>query len=319
MIRHTLFTMMVLGLCSPMAFAQAAWPSKPIRIIVPIAAGGVTDAIVRRAAPTLSARLGQPVVVENLVGANGVIGGEACSRANPDGHTFCVLNTGVTSVNPIIYDRHPFDPAKAFAPVSHFYSLTGAVVVPKASKIKSMKDLLQAYKTEPNGVNFGTIGTGSYPDIFLLWLNKHWNTRIEGIPYKGGGPISMALMGGEVSISAAALGNFMAQIRNGQLEAIAVSSSARVKELPQVPTFAEAGIQDFKGRLWWGVFAPAGTPAQAISRLHQEINELLKDDKFIEYLDTQAAEPATGSIEDFAKYVKADREWTLTLLKTLKP
>jgi len=131
-----------LWLVSAFAAAQTPWPVKPIRIIVPIATGGVTDAIVRKAAQTLSQRLGQPLVVDNIAGANGVIGGEACARANPDGYTFCVLNTGVTSVNPIIYEKHPFDPAKAFTPVGNFYSLTGAIVVPKAGKIKSINDLL---------------------------------------------------------------------------------------------------------------------------------------------------------------------------------
>ena len=307
-----------LWVISHFAAAQTPWPVKPIRIIVPIAPGGVTDAIVRKAAQTLSQRLGQPLVVDNIAGANGVIGGEACARANPDGYTFCVLNTGITSVNPIIYEKHPFDPAKAFTPVGNFYSLTGAIVVPKAGKIKSINDLLQTYKTNPNSVNFGTIGPGSYPEMFLAWLNNHWNARIEGVPYKGGGPIAIALLGGEVQISAAALGNFMPQIKSGQLDAIAVSSAARVKALAQVPTFSEAGLDDFKGRLWWGVFAPSGTPASITQKFNQELNELLKSAAFSEYLETQAAEPAPGSAEDFARYVKADQEWTVMLLRSLK-
>ena len=300
------------------AWAQSNWPSKPIRIIVPIAAGGVTDAIVRKAAPTLAQRLGQPLVIENIAGANGVIGGEACARANPDGHTLCVLNTGVTSVNPILYEKHPFDPAKAFVPVANFYSLTGAIVVGKSGPYKSMLDLLQGYKTKPNAVNFATIGAGSYPDMFLAWLNQHWKTRIEGVPYKGGGPISLALMSGEVQVSAAALGNFMAQIKGGALEAIAVSSSTRVKTLPQVPTYAEAGLDDFKGRLWWGVFAPAGTPAPVVQQFNQVLNELLRTPAFVDYLETQGAEATPGTPEDFAKYVKADQDWTIALLSSLK-
>jgi tripartite-type tricarboxylate transporter receptor subunit TctC len=299
------------------AWAQSNWPRKPIRIIVPIAAGGVTDAIVRKAAPTLAQRLGQPLVIENIAGANGVIGGDACARANPDGHTLCVLNTGVTSVNPILYDKHPFDPTKAFVPVANFYSLTGAIVVGKGGSYKSLPDLLLAYRAKPNEVNFATIGAGSYPDMFLAWLNQYWNTKIEGVPYKGGGPISLALMSGEVQFSAAALGNFMAQIKGGTLDAIAVSSSTRVKALPQVPTYAEVGLSDFQGRLWWGVFAPAGTPASVAQQFNQVLNELLRTPAFVDYLETQGAEATPGTPEDFAKYVKADQDWTKTLLRSI--
>jgi tripartite-type tricarboxylate transporter receptor subunit TctC len=177
---------------------------------------------------------------------------------------------------------------------------------------------LQGYKTKPNAVNFATIGAGSYPDMFLAWLNQHWKTRIEGVPYKGGGPISLALMSGEVQVSAAALGNFMAQIKGGTLEAIAVSSSTRVKTLPQVPTYAEAGLDDFKGRLWWGVFAPAGTPAPVVQQFNQVLNELLRTPAFVDYLETQGAEATPGTPEDFAKYVKADQDWTIALLGSLK-
>ncbi len=298
--------------------AENNWPSKPIKIIVPIAAGGVTDAIVRKASLALSQKLGQAIVVENLTGANGMIGGEACARANPDGYTFCVLNTGITSINPLLYEKHPFDPMKAFVPVANFYSLTGAVVVSKNSKIKTVRDFQLLAKNNPNDINFGTIGPGSYPEIFLSWLNSFWNAKIIGIPYKGGGPVSLALQAGEVQISAAALGNFLGQIKSGQLDVIAVSSQNRLKILPQVPTYKEVGLDEFKGKLWWGVFAPIGISVSVVNQLNMEINQLLNTPQFIEYLESQAAEPALGNPEEFSKYVKLDKEWTVNLIGSMK-
>ena len=173
-------------------------------------------------------------------------------------------------------------------------------------------------KSETGEINFGTIGVGSYPAIFLSWLNKTWDTKIAEIPYKGGGPVSIALQAGEVQLSAAALGNFLGQVKDGRLEAIAVSSQNRTKQLPQVPTFKELGLDDFKGKLWWGVFAPAGTPNAFIGRMNAEINLLANSPQFIEYLESQAAEPLTGTPDDFSKYVKLDQAWTAELIKEIK-
>jgi tripartite-type tricarboxylate transporter receptor subunit TctC len=300
------------------SFAQTQWPTKPIKFIVPIAVGGVTDAIIRKASQSLSLKLGQSIVVENIVGANGNIGAEACARANADGYTFCILNTGITSVNPLLYEKQTFDPIKAFIPVANFYSLTGAIVASRNSNLKSFKDLRHMTKSETGEINFGTIGVGSYPAIFLSWLNKTWDTKIAEIPYKGGGPVSIALQAGEVQLSAAALGNFLGQVKDGRLEAIAVSSQNRTKQLPQVPTFKELGLDDFKGKLWWGVFAPAGTPNAFIGRMNAEINLLANSPQFIEYLESQAAEPLTGTPDDFSKYVKLDQAWTAELIKEIK-
>ena len=302
----------------PATQAQSPWPTKPIRLIVPIAAGGVTDAIVRKASQAMSTRLGQPLIVDNRPGANGVVGGEACARAAPDGYTLCVLNTGITSVNPVIYDKHPFDPATAFAPIGNLYFLTGALVAANSLPIKSVNELLAFAQTQSNSINFGTIGPGSYPEVFLGWLNNHWKVDITGIPYKGGGPVSLALLAGEVQISAAALGNFIGQIQSGRITALAVSSSRRAKLLPNVPTYSEVGLGGFQGHLWWGLFAPAGTPPAIVSKLNAEFNQLFKELQFIEFLESHAAESAVGTTEAFAAFVKSDQEWTASVLKSIK-
>lgn len=297
--------------------AQAQWPTRPVRVIVPIAAGGVTDVIVRQAAQALGSRLGQPLVVDNRTGANGMIGAEACARAAPDGQTLCVLNTGVTSVNPVVYERHPFDPARAFVPVVNLYTLTGAVVVPAASAIRGVGDLRLAASSRARSISFGTIGAGSYPDMFVGWLNAYWKTDITGVPYAGGGPVAIALLSGEAQVSAAALGNFIGQIRAGQLRALAVSGNARSRLLPDVPTYAESGLGEFRGHLWWGLFAPAALDRALVGRLNHEFATLFREPGFVAFLETQAAEPSVGSQEAFAEFVRADRTWTSAVLRAL--
>jgi tripartite-type tricarboxylate transporter receptor subunit TctC len=167
-------------------------------------------------------------------------------------------------------------------------------------------------------LNFGTIGVGSYPEVFLGWLNGFWGVDITGVPYSGGGPVGIALLGGEVQVSAAALGNFIGQIQGGQLRALAVSSAKRSRLLPDVPTYAEAGLGTFQGHLWWGLFAPTGTSARIVGRLNNEFGQLFREPRFVEFLESQAAEPAVGTSEAFATFVKADQEWTAGLLRSLK-
>ena len=296
------------------AFGEGSWPSKPVRVIVPIAAGGVTDVVVRAMSRDLSQRLGQTFVVDNRPGANGVIGGEVCAKATPDGYTVCVVNTGITSVNPLVYEKLPFDPAKDYVPVANLYFLTGAVVVPASLPINTVAELRAAATGKRGAVNFGTIGPGSYPEMFLTWLNREWKTAITGVPYKGGGPVAIALISGEVQVSAAALGNFIGQLKAGQLKALAVSGQKRSRLLPQVPTYADAGLGSFKGHMWWGMVAPTGTPSRVISRLNQAIVEVFKQPRFGAFLESQAAESVVDSPQAFATFLEADREWTKKLL-----
>lgn len=324
MIKKTFVLYYVAGLFLPLFFptlnaqAQTIWPTKPVRLIVPIAAGGVTDMIVRNAATEISIRLGQPVVIDNRPGANGMIGAEACARATADGYTLCVVNTGITSINPLVYENHPFDPARALTPIVNLYYLTGAVAVPNSLPAGTVAELRALATNKPKTINFGTIGTGSYPEIFLTWLNREWKTQMPGIPYKGGGPVAIAMLSGEVQVSAAALGNFLGQIQGGQLRALAVSSNKRYRTLPQVATYNEAGIGDFRGHLWWGLVGPDGIPNAIIARLNTEFNRLFAEPRFIEFLENQAAEPATGTVEAFRAYLKADRDWTATVVKPAK-
>ena len=311
-LRSSLF---ILGCALAASAIAQPYPSRPVRLIVPIAPGSVTDVILRAAARELSARLGQTVVVDNRTGGGGVIGGELCARAAPDGYTVCAIYTATTSTNPHLFDKLPYDPAKDFAPITHLYYVTGALVVPASLPVRSVDELRALAAAKPRAVNFGTIGPGSYPEIFLAWLNDHWKVNLTGVPYKGGAPVASALVSGEIQASAVGLGNLVGQLQGGQLRALAVSGSKRSKLFPNVPTMAETGLGAFQGHLWWGLAAPAGTPKPIVAKLNAEIVKLFREPKFVELMESQAVEPVLGTPETFAAFMKSDREWSARLVK----
>lgn len=305
-------------LAAPIALAQT-YPNKPIRVIVPIAPGSVTDVVMRAASQELSARLGQTLVIDNRTGASGIIGAEACAKATPDGYTICAVYNAITSINPYVFDKLPYDPAKDFAPITRLYYVTGVLVVPASLPVNSVDELRTLVTTKPRTINFGTIGPGSYPEVFLKWLNQQWKVDLNAVPYKGGAPIVTALLSGEIQLSAAGLGNMIGQVQGGQLKALAVSGASRSRLFPKVPTMAEAGLGGFAGNLWWGLAAPAGTPKQIVARLNAEFAKLFREPRFAEFLDAQAVEPALTTPEAFGAFLQADREWTATLIKSGQP
>ncbi len=312
-VRSTVAAALLL-LALPLFSAEPAYPVKPIRVIVPIAAGSVTDVIMRAAGHELTARLKQPLVIDNRTGASGIIGAEACAKAPPDGYTICAIYTATTSVNPQVFDKLPYDPAKDFAPITNLYYVTGVLVVPASLPVTTVEELRTLVTTRPRAVSFGTIGPGSYPEVFLTWLNRQWRSDMPAVPYKGGGPITIALMSNEIQASAVGLGNMIGQVQGGQVRALAVSGTKRSPLFPRVPTFAEAGLTGFAGNLWWGLAAPAGTPKLIIARLNAEFAQLFKEPRFAEFLEKQAVEPAISSPAAYAEFLKADREWTATLI-----
>ncbi len=296
------------------AAAQANYPQKPIRLIVPIAPGSVTDVIARAASRELSPRLGQTLVVDNRAGATGIIGAELCARATPDGYTVCNIYTATTSINPHVIAKLPYDPIRDFKPITNLYFVTGALVVPASLPVKSVAELMALATAQPKALSFGTIGAGSYPEMFLAWLNDRWKTTITAVPYKGGGPIVVALLGNEIQLTAVGLGNMAGPLQSGQLRALAVSGAKRSRLLPDVPTFAESGFGAFNGHLWWGLAAPAATPAAIITRLNSEFTRLFKEPKFVEFLENNAVEPATGTPPEFAAFMQRDREEAAKLI-----
>ncbi|HXW40520.1 MAG TPA: tripartite tricarboxylate transporter substrate binding protein [Xanthobacteraceae bacterium] len=293
---------------SPSVSAAQTYPDRPIRMIVSIAAGSVTDVIMRTAAAQLQQRLGKPLVVENLGGAAGIVGGQTCAQAKPDGYTICVIYHSTMSYNPLLFSNLPYNPDTDFAPITRLFWLIEGVFVPTSLQVNSVAELKALAQSQPNGLNYGTLGEGSFPDLFLRWLNNQWNTQIVGIPYKGGGPAAQALAAGEIQMTRFGVGNFMGLVQAGQVKALAVTSAQRSPLLPETPTYAEVGWGDYPGQGWWGLAAPAGTPRPIVDKLNGEFVKLFTEPQFIAFLDKNAVVSATTTPDGFAEFLKDDRK-----------
>jgi len=306
----------LLATASQPAEAQT-YPNKPIRLIVSIAAGSVTDVIMRAAANELHGPLGQPLIIENKGGASGILGGQACAQAAPDGYTFCVIYHSTMSYNPLLFGKLPYDSDKDFAPVARLFMLTEGLFASSNVKANSVAELKALAQSNPDALNFATLGDGSFPDLFREWLNNEWATKIVGVPYKGGGPAAQALAAGEVDITRFGVGNFMGAVESGKAKALAIDAEKRSPLLPNVPTYAEAGL-NYPGKGWWGLVAPKGTPPEAIARVSQEIVKLFSDSKFIAFLERQSVVSAPTTPEEFVQFLKEDRKAAESLIRTAK-
>jgi tripartite-type tricarboxylate transporter receptor subunit TctC len=302
--------------------AAAAWassasaqtyPDKPIRLIVSIAAGSVTDVIMRAAANELQPRLGQPLVIENRGGAAGILGGQACAQAAGDGYAICVIYHSTMSFNPLLFTKLPYN-AEDFIPVTRLFFLVEGLFVSAALNVNTVAELKARAQSAGAGLNYATLGEGSYPDLFLKWLNNQWGTQMVGIAYRGGGPAAQAVAANDVQLTRFGVGNFLGAIEAGKVKALAVSSAKRSVLLPAVPTFAEVGF-DYPGQGWWGLAAPKGTPAHVVARLNSEFVKLFGEPKFVEFLENKGVVSAPTSAAEFAAFLKEDRKSAETLIR----
>ena len=313
-----LFRAMLVALATLLAAAPAGaqnYPDKPIRLIVSIAAGSVTDVIMRAAANELGPRLGQHLVIENKGGASGIPAAQACATSPPDGYTLCVIYHSTLVFNPMLFDKLPYDPDKDFDLITRLFFLIEAVAVNPSLGVSTMAELKTAAQAKPQAFNYGTLGPGSFPELFLKWVNNQWSTSIVAIPYRGGGPIAQALAAGDIQIGNMGLGNFLGLAQGGKLKLLAVSAPKRSSLAPDVPTFAEAGIGGYPGRGWWGLAAPKGTPKAILDKLNAEFVKLFSEPKFLAFLDQQAVVSAPGTPAEFAAFLKEDRAQAESLIK----
>jgi tripartite-type tricarboxylate transporter receptor subunit TctC len=310
-----LLSLLAAGVTSP-ARAQS-WPDRPVRLIVSIAAGSVTDVIMRAAASELSPRLGQQLVIENRGGAAGILGGQACTQAEADGYTFCVIYHSTMSYNPLMFDKLPYNADTDFVPVTRLFLLTEGLFVSSALNVNTIAELKALAQAKPDALNFATLGDGSFPDLFRVWLNNQWGTKIVGVPYKGGGPAAQALAAGEVQMTRFGVGNFMGAIGSGKVKALAIHADRRSPLLPNVPTFKEVGF-DYPGQGWWGLAAPKGTPPAAVAKMSQAFGDLFRDPKFLAFLEKQSVVAAPTTPEGFAQFLKEDRKAAESLVKIAK-
>ena len=312
--RRAGFALLALVVASAAARAQG-YPNKPIRLMVSIAAGSVTDVIMRAAAAELQGRLGQPLIIENIGGAAGILGGKTCAQAAPDGYNVCVIYHSTMSFNPLLFSNLPYNPDSDFVPVGRLFFLVEGLFASSAINVNTVPELKTLALRKPDGLNYATLGEGSYPDLFLKWMNNQWGTKIVGIPYRGGGPAAQALAANDVQVTRFGVGNFVGLLEGGKVKALAVSSAKRSAVLPNVPTFAEVGWGDYPGQGWWGLVAPKGTPPEAVAKLSSEFQKLFSEPKFVAFLEKQAVVPAATDPVAFAAFLSQDRKDAETLIK----
>ncbi|MEI7804249.1 MAG: tripartite tricarboxylate transporter substrate binding protein [Hyphomicrobiales bacterium] len=304
----------LLLVCTMSSVQAQTYPDRPIRLIVSIAAGSVTDVIVRKAAAELQGRLGQPLIIENRGGAAGILGAQTCAQAMPDGYTLCVIYHSTMSYNPLLFDKLPYAP-EDLAPVTRLFLLTEGLFVSSEVGINSVAELKKFAQDKPDGLNYATLGDGSFPDLFMRWLNNQWGTKIVGVPYKGGGPAAQALAANEVQVTRFGVGNFMGLIDAGKVKALALSADKRSPLLPNVPTFKEAGLGDYPGQGWWGLAAPKGTPQAIVDKVNAEFVKVFTEPKFNEFLNQQSVVSATTTPAGFAAFLREDRKAAEVLIK----
>jgi tripartite-type tricarboxylate transporter receptor subunit TctC len=287
----------------------AEWqPTKPIRMLVGFAPGGGTDTTARAMGAKLSERLGQQVIIDNLPGAAGNIATEILSNATPDGYTILMGTIAALAINPSLYKKLPFDPLKDVLPITRAVDSTNALVVHPSVPAKSVKELVALAKTKP--LNGGSSGVGGAGHLALELFNLQAGTKIVHVPYKGGGPAMVDLLGGQINLIFATAASAVGHIKSGKIRALAVSTAKRSGLLPELPTVAEAGLKGFEANNWYGLLAPAKTPRNIIDRLNKESIAALNLPDVKDLLFRQGLDVSTSTPEAFGAYIRAEKaQW----------
>jgi tripartite-type tricarboxylate transporter receptor subunit TctC len=290
-------------LCAGAAFAQA-WPTKPIRLMVPFPPGGSTDIVARIVAQKLGERLGQPLVIENRGGGGGTIGMAATAKTAPDGYNLAVASTSTHVVAPGVYPKLEYDPVKDFAPIGLMAVSPYLLVVNPGVPAKSLKELVDLAKSKPGKLNYASAGVGSTTHLAMEMLKNVSGTYMLHIPYNGNGPAGTAVVAGQVEILFGSLPALLPHAKSGRVRALVVGTPKRSPSLPDVPTVAESGYPGFDASLWLALVAPAGTPQPIVERMNKEIAAVIAAADTREALDKAGAEPLTGTPADLAAMIR---------------
>jgi tripartite-type tricarboxylate transporter receptor subunit TctC len=298
---------LILGFANIAIAARADdYPSHPIRLIVPFAAGGAADAVGRIIGKRIGEALGQTIVVENRTGGNGIIGTEVVSHATPDGYTLLLGQSGPISINPGIYRTLSYDPEKDLAPITMTSAYPYVVVVNPSLGVKTLAELVALAKRDPGKLNYGTTGVGSSNHLVTELFDERAGIKMTHIPYRGTSLAVADLLAGQVQVVFSDPVSALAHVNAGTLIALAVTSKDRSPVAPNVPTIAESGYAGFDAVAWHGIMAPARTPPPVIARLNAEVVKALKDPDTIKLIQAQAIEPVGNSPEAFASFIKQD-------------
>ena len=302
---RTVIAGFALALAMIPALAQT-YPSKPVRILIAQAPGSATDVISRVVGNRLSEALGQPIVVEARPGAGGALGTAEAARSAPDGYTLFMANNSTHGSNPALYPKLSYDAVNDFAPISFVASVPYVLVVEPSLPVNSVQELIALAKSRPGKMNYASAGNGSTHQFCAELLKSSTGIDIVHVPYKGSPPGVAAVMAGEVSMMFANLTDIGAQIKSGRVKPLAVTTLKRAPLLPNVPTMVEAGVPDFEITSWFGLLAPAGTPAPLVSRLNAEMVKVLARDDVKSTLGAQGLDVRSSSPEQFAAHIKSE-------------
>jgi tripartite-type tricarboxylate transporter receptor subunit TctC len=293
------------GVMQP-AFSQARYPDKPIRVLVPFAAGGTTDIVARYVANALSTELGQQVIVDNRPGAGGDVGASMVAKSAPDGYTLLVAPTGTMAINPNLIRKSAFDPRKDVEPVAKLADSVGVVIVGPKVAARSIAELIGIARQKPASLNYSSPGIGTGPHLAGEMLKMAASIDVLHVSYKGGGPAVVAVMTDEVAFMIPNIPSALAQIKGGKVKALAITSRKRSTTLPDVPTMAEAGVPDYEMGEWFGMFAPASTPEPLVRRLNEAVNKVLAKSETREFMHSNGIEPGGGTSASLAAQLDAD-------------
>lgn len=319
--RHLLAAAAALPLVPHAARAQAGWPSRPVRIVVPFAAGGTTDILARALAPELQRAFGQPFVVDNKPGAGGNNGAAEVAKSPGDGYTLLMGTVGTHAINPSIYPKMPYDHVKDFAPVTLVAGVPNVLVLNPASAqkygINTVVDLIRTARANPGRLNVASSGNGTSIHLAAELFKSLTGTFMLHLPYRGSGPALIDLMAGNVDLMFDNLPSAMPHIKSSRLKALAVTSGVRSGAMPELPTIAEAGgslLRNYEASSWFGLLAPAGTPADVVLRLQQETAKALASPAIKDRLLAQGANPGGMAPDAFAKFIDAEtKKWAVVV------
>jgi tripartite-type tricarboxylate transporter receptor subunit TctC len=287
------------------AFAQA-WPSKPIRIIVPFPPGGGTDIIAREASQRVATATGWTFIIDNKPGAGGNLGVDAVAKAPADGYTLVLGQTSNLAINPSLYSKLPYDPQKDLAPIVLLANAPLVMVTGTNSPYKNLADAVNAAKAKPGQVNFASPGNGTVAHLTSEMFQKAAGIKTQHVPYKGASQALTDVISGNVELYMSSVPTLLGQIKQGKLRALAVTSAKRADDLPNVPTINESGYKGFDAVTWFGLLAPAATPKDVIAKLNAEFNKALKTPELSKRLGDEGADPAGGTPEEFVALIKGD-------------
>jgi len=296
----------VSGLLSAGTSSAQTYPVKPVRVVVPFSAGGGSDLVARAIAPRLTAALGQSVIVDNRPGADGQIGASQVARAPADGYTLLVGTTGPMVISPALEAKMPYDTLHDFAPITQLVTQPIALVVHPSLSVATVSQFVTFAKARPGALNYGSAGVGNGTHLAAEIFCSLTGIRMVHVPYKGTGPAVTDLVSGQVQVMFSSIPVLLPHIQSHRLKALAVGSEARMPMLPNVPTMAEGGIKGFDASSWYGLFAPAGTPAEVLRRLNGETVSALESPDVSTLLSSQGAGPVGSSVEQFSSHVRSE-------------